>query len=227
MTKKKYIILFIIITILLIIGLGLVGGNKKEEVQENTENFSGNYKISEDMMTLSMPRTENLKIERLILSSPDFLNLESIPSEYTCDGENINPNLEISGVNVEKAKSLVLIMDDPDASDGVWDHWIKFNISAETRNINAGEIIEGIAGEGTGGNLEYTGPCPPEGKHNYIFKLYVLDIELTLPEGSSKAEVEEAMMGHTVQSAELVGVYERVVDLVGEKEDEEEPTVEE
>ncbi|MBU1046652.1 YbhB/YbcL family Raf kinase inhibitor-like protein [Patescibacteria group bacterium] len=170
----------------------------------------------EEPIQASFARESSLKIGRLTLFSPDFQNLELIPAKFTCDGDNINPNLEISGVD-EKAKSLVLIMDDPDAPNGTWDHWIKFNIPANTRNINAGEELKGISGKGTGGNLDYAGPCPPNGKHNYIFKLYALDTELTLSEGSSKSDVEKAMEGHILQQVELIGVYQRKLDLVEEK----------
>jgi Raf kinase inhibitor-like YbhB/YbcL family protein len=109
-----------------------------------------------------------------------------------------------------EAKSLVLVMDDLDASDGVWDHWIKFNIPVTTKEINEGEEPEGISGKGTGENLDYFGPCPPENEHRYVFKLYSLDTELTLPEGSTKVEVEEEMVGHILQEVELVGKYKRM-----------------
>ena len=101
-------------------------------------------------------------------------------------------------------------MDDLDAEIGVWTHWIKFNIPVTTQEVKEGEEPEGISGEGTGGGLEYFGPCPPENEHRYIFKLYSLDTELTLPEGSTKEEVEEAMEGHILQTTELVGKYKRI-----------------
>ena len=143
--------------------------------------------------------------------------MESIPSKFTCDGENINPNLEISGVD-KNAKSLVLIMDDLKAQGGVWNNWIKFNIPVTTRQIIAGEGVVGISGRGTGGNLGYSGPCPEEGKHQYSFKLFVLDIELTLPEGSTKIDVEKAVDGHVIQTVELIGAYERKIKLIKEED---------
>ncbi|MCK5286024.1 MAG: YbhB/YbcL family Raf kinase inhibitor-like protein [Candidatus Pacebacteria bacterium] len=161
---------------------------------------------------------DSLKISKLTLFSPDFQNLESIPSKFTCDGDDVNPNLEISGV-AEEAKSLILIMEDLDAPDETWDHWIKFNIPVDTRNINEGEEIQGISGEGTGGSLDYAGPCPPEGKHRYVFKLYSIDVELVLAEGSSKVEVKEAIEGHILQEAELTGVYQREEEIKIPSED--------
>jgi Raf kinase inhibitor-like YbhB/YbcL family protein len=142
------------------------------------------------------------------LTSSVFENNKSIPSKYTCDGENINPPLEISEVP-EGSQSLVLIMDDPDAPAGTWDHWIVFNIPSDVSNIAEGEEPAGIHGKGTSNNLNYNGPCPPDKEHRYFFKLYALDAELNLPEGSSKREVEEAMQGHILDQARLIGLYDR------------------
>ncbi|MBU4536417.1 YbhB/YbcL family Raf kinase inhibitor-like protein [Patescibacteria group bacterium] len=193
--KKKYIILFSIIIILLITTFIINNRSNKDS-------------IILDASQKGLSKEVNLKISSLTLFSSDFQNFELIPSKFTCDGDNVNPNLEISGVN-ENAKSLVLIMDDPNALNGTWDHWIKFNIPVNTRNIISGEKILGVSGKGTGGTLDYVGPCPPNGKHSYTFKLYSLDTELILAEGSSKVQVEKAMKEHILQQVELVGVYER------------------
>ena len=145
------------------------------------------------------------------LTSPHFDVNGEIPSRYTCDGTNINPTLHIEGVPI-KAKSLVLIMDDPDAvpvAGKVWDHWIVFNVPPETKTIAEGKEPIGTHGVGTGGNLEYAGPCPPDRKHRYYFKLYALDVVLGLEEGAMKVEVEKAMQGHILDKVELVGRYER------------------
>ena len=178
---NKYIIALIILLLLAIFVPLFISNN--------------NYKIMEEK-------------ENLILKSSAFENMGQIPSKYTCDEENRNPVFEISGVNAE-AKSLVLIMDDPDAPTGTWDHWVKFNIPPTVSGIDEGIEPEGISGKGTSGNFEYKGPCPPDREHRYFFKLYSLDSELNLPEGSSKREVEDAMEGHVLQSTELVGLYER------------------
>jgi len=148
----------------------------------------------------------------LKLTSSKFNNNESIPSEYTCDGSDINPPLKISGMP-ENAKSLTLIMDDPDVpkhlrEDGMWDHWIKFNIPPNTTTINENEEPDGISGLGT--SIKYHGPCPPDRQHRYFFKLYALDTILNLDEGVSKQEVEEAMKGHIIEQAELIALYKRI-----------------
>lgn len=147
------------------------------------------------------------------LTSPQFENNGRIPSKYTCEGEDINPPLAISDIPAG-AKSLVLIMDDPDIpvpvrGENVWDHWIKFNIPPTTTTIAEGEEPEGVSGQGTSGNLKYHGPCPPDREHRYFFKLYALDTELGLPEGANKKEVEEALRGHVIADATLIGLYEK------------------
>ena len=151
---------------------------------------------------------QNKPMDTLKLTSSAFGNNGEIPSQYTCDGEGINPAFEISGVDAN-AKSLVLIMDDPDAPSGTWDHWVKFNISTSTTKIKEASEPDGVSGVGTSGNKDYLGPCPPDREHRYFFKLFSLDTELELGEGATKKEVESAMEGHILQKAELIGRYER------------------
>ncbi len=151
------------------------------------------------------------------ITSSAFEHNTSIPSKYTCDGDRpTNPPLSISGVP-EEAKSLALIMDDPDVPkqlrpDGVFDHWVLFNIPVETREIPEGTSA-GTPGANTGGGNAYTGPCPPPqfepAEHRYIFKLYALDIELDVGPGAEKRKVIEAMQGHILAEAELIGKYKR------------------
>lgn len=150
-------------------------------------------------------------MDNLTLTSPEFDNETEIPSKFTCDGDNINPPLKISGVP-EDAMSLVLIVDDPDALEPagkVWDHWVVWNIPPETKEIMAAEDPNGIHGTNSSGNNEYEGPCPPDGEHTYHFKLYALDSKLELPMGSEKSTVENAMEGHIIDQAELLGRYSR------------------
>ncbi|OGI70681.1 hypothetical protein A3A09_01815 [Candidatus Nomurabacteria bacterium RIFCSPLOWO2_01_FULL_42_20] len=142
------------------------------------------------------------------IESTAFQNNQSIPSLYTCDGANINPPLTFSDIPAG-AKSLALIMDDPDAPMGTWDHWIIFNIPPETKEIKEGLVPEGVLGVTSFRKTGYGGPCPPDREHRYFFKLYALDTILNLPEGSSKKEVEVAMSGHIIAQAELVGKYNR------------------
>jgi Raf kinase inhibitor-like YbhB/YbcL family protein len=148
------------------------------------------------------------------ISSPAFGNGEKIPSKYTCDGQNINPPLEISQVP-EGAKSLVLIMEDPDVpknlrKDGMWDHWVVFDMPADLRNIAEADT-PGIEGIGTNGKPGYMGPCPPDREHRYFFKLFALDTaSLALDASATKADVRRAMTDHLIAQTELMGRYERV-----------------
>ena len=153
----------------------------------------------------------------LILTSLTFIANESIPSKYTCDEDrSLSPPLSIAGVPAG-AKSLALIMDDPDVPkqlrpDGVFDHWTLFNIPAGTREIPEGGSV-GIAGANGAGNNAYTGPCPPPqyepSEHRYVFTLYALDSLLALPAGASKKEVKAAMQGHILDQTQLTGKYKR------------------
>ncbi|MCD4760498.1 YbhB/YbcL family Raf kinase inhibitor-like protein [bacterium] len=145
-----------------------------------------------------------------ILSSA-FADGQAMDSKYTCDGLDISPPFTISDVPVE-AKSLVLIMDDTDAikpAGKVWDHWIVFNIPPDTTEIPEGQEPAGVHGLGTSDNLEYHGPCPPDGEHAYIFKFYALDTMLGLQADATKPEIERTMKGHIIAQTKLVGKYNR------------------
>ena len=140
--------------------------------------------------------------------SPAFFDDEKMPSVYTCDGKNVNPPLQIDGVD-PKAKSLVLIIDDPDAPAGTWVHWVVFNIPPQASYIAEDQVPQGVLGINSWGETKYNGPCPPFGEHRYFFKLYVLDVVLDLPKGASKHEVEKSMIGHVIDRAEFIGRYSR------------------
>ena len=142
------------------------------------------------------------------LTSPAFANNGAIPSEYTCDSSDVSPPLAISDVPAS-AKTLALIMDDPDAPVGTWDHWIVFNIPTSTKQIQKGTEPQGTAGKNSWGRTGYGGPCPPSGTHRYFFKLYALDTTLNLPQGSTKKDLERAMQGHILAQSELMGTYKR------------------
>jgi Raf kinase inhibitor-like YbhB/YbcL family protein len=140
---------------------------------------------------------------------------QTIPDKYTCEGENVSPPLKFLQVP-QKAKSFVLIMDDPDAPGGTFVHWVVWNIPSELTILSEGapELKRATPPPGNGINgfrkTYYQGPCPPAGKpHHYHFKLYALDTQISLPEGAAKQDVEKAMKGHIVDQAELVGIYER------------------
>jgi len=100
-------------------------------------------------------------------------------------------------------------MDDPDAPVGTWDHWIVFNIPPSAKEIAKGTEPKGTAGKNSWGRTGYGGPCPPSGTHRYFFKLYALDTQLNLPEGSAKKDLEKAMQGHILEKVELMGNYKR------------------
>ncbi len=143
-----------------------------------------------------------------IISSA-FQHNQSIPSKYTCDGENVNPPLSFSDIP-ENAKSLVLIVDDPDAPTGTFVHWTVFNISPSVQNVNEHSVPQGgVEGMTDFGKPGYGGACPPTGTHRYFFKLYALDAILNLSSTADKKAIEQAMQGRILASAELIGLYKR------------------
>lgn len=150
----------------------------------------------------------------MIIQSKVFEHQKPIPIRYTCEGEDLSPPLAFSGIP-KAAKSLVLIVDDPDAPMGTFDHWIVWNIPPTLTGISEGakELFENnkvLQGRNGYGNNFYGGPCPPPGKpHRYFFKLYALDTLINLKEGVSKSEVEKAMKGHILEQAEVIGTYQR------------------
>jgi Raf kinase inhibitor-like YbhB/YbcL family protein len=152
------------------------------------------------------------------LSSPSFASMGSIPAKYTCEGGDVSPPLTWTGVP-PSAKSLVVIVDDPDAPDPaaprmIWVHWVVYNLPATTTSLTEGQSGTSLP-QGAKFGLNdwkkpsYGGPCPPVGRHRYFFKLYALDVTLADLGRPSKREVEKAMQGHVVGSAELVGTYEK------------------
>lgn len=156
--------------------------------------------------------TPNVNISMQI-TSPSFDNGMAIPEKYTCDGENINPPLEFHDVP-DEADSLVLIVDDPDVppevrEDRLWVHWTVFNIPPETLEVDEGSVVDGGIEAATTSGSGYSGPCPPDKEHRYFFKLYALDMSLNLDEEATKDDIEEAMEGHILEKAELMGTYER------------------
>jgi Raf kinase inhibitor-like YbhB/YbcL family protein len=151
------------------------------------------------------------------LSTPAFDEGEMIPPRYTCDGVDVNPELNITGVPAD-AETLVLLVDDPDIPEfaaekigkPVWDHWVLFNIDPEIDTIEEDnappDTVEGV---NSTGEVGYQGPCPPDGEHRYFFKLYALDTAINLGQGCTKQDVEHAMNSHILEETELVGRYNR------------------
>ncbi len=143
---------------------------------------------------------------KMKITSPEFEHNGLIPEKFTPQGADVNPALIIAGIP-EGAKSLALIVDDPDAPMGTWVHWVVFNIPLMSRIEE--DSIPGKQGVNDFGRKDYGGPCPPSGTHRYFFKIYALDKELDLKEGISKKELERAMQGHVLENAELIGRYKR------------------
>ena len=157
------------------------------------------------------PKQDKAEIK---LTSTAFKDGESIPRPYTCDGVNISPPLEWSGVP-GTAKTIAIVCDDPDAPGGTWVHWVLYNLRAENiglvENLPATENLKvgGIQGKNNFEKVGYDGPCPPSGTHRYFFRVYALDSELPLKAGATKAELMKAMEGHVLEQGQLMGTYRR------------------
>ena len=179
---------------------GALSGGLLIFVTDSPESQLAGASIGKNNMTLS-------------ITSSAFESEGKIPSRYTCDDANVNPPLSISNVP-DGAKSLVLIVEDPDVPtsirpDGMWDHWLVFNIPPTTKVILEGVEPSGIAGIGTGGSRGYHGPCPPDREHRYFFKLFALDTTLDLKEGATKQQILNAIHGRVLAETELIGKYAR------------------
>jgi Raf kinase inhibitor-like YbhB/YbcL family protein len=143
----------------------------------------------------------------MTISSPAFAEGKPIPAKYAYKGQNISPELRIGNVPAN-AKSLALIVDDPDAPMGLWTHWLVWNLPANTTSIPEGKLPpDAREGKNSFGNVRYDGPAPPFGTHRYFFHLYALDTRLALPPGSDRAALLAAMQGHVVGSGETFRVY--------------------
>lgn len=149
----------------------------------------------------------------MTLHSSAFANNQPLPADYTCDGSGVNPPLEFSAVP-KNAKSLALIVEDQDVpksirTDGLWYHWLVWDMPAGTTGIDSGEEAPGIVGKNTSGTFAYTPPCPPDREHRYIFTLYALDTMLNLEASTTKDDLQKAMKGHILEQSELIGLYNR------------------
>jgi len=156
---------------------------------------------------LTLQAAEATKPATLKLASSAFAQGGPIPVTYTCDGSDLSPPLRISGVPAS-TRSLALIVDDPDAPAGVWVHWVLWNIPAVTGRVERGTTPAGAKqGRNDWQRTGYRGPCPPSGTHRYYFRLYALSERLNLAGGASRADLDAAMQGKILDSAELVGTY--------------------
>jgi Raf kinase inhibitor-like YbhB/YbcL family protein len=158
--------------------------------------------------------TPNEDKPEIKLTSTAFKEGQPIPRTYTCDGVNVSPPLEWSGVP-KTAKTVAIICDDTDAPAGTWAHWVLYNLPADNiglvENLPASEklVAGGFQGMNDFPKIGYGGPCPPSGTHHYYFKIYALDSELPLPAGATKAETMKAMEGHIILQGQLMGTYSR------------------
>jgi Raf kinase inhibitor-like YbhB/YbcL family protein len=161
------------------------------------------------VVALVFPWGEAAGAEEMGITSPAFEHKGSIPVKYTCDGKDVSPPLEIENVP-SGARSLAVIVDDPDAPSGMWVHWVVWNISPETRRIQESSLPGGAKqGVTDFRKRSYGGPCPPSGVHRYFFRLYALDKELDLGGSARKRDLLRAMEGHVLMEAEVMGRYKR------------------
>lgn len=143
------------------------------------------------------------------VTSPAFSMNQPIPAQFSCDGQDVNPPLAFDAVPPE-AKSLALVVDDPDAPAKVWVHWTVWNIDPKTREIPQDSVPKNaMQGLNDFGTNHWGGPCPPGGTHRYRFKLFALGAALKLPEGAREPELVKAMDGKVLARAELIGTYTR------------------
>ncbi len=171
-------------------------GDKRAEI-------GGQEAIAESSQDDVMPQIK--------LTSSAFIHEGMIPARYTCDGDDISP--EIAWSNYPKGtKSMALICDDPDAPGGTWVHWVAYNIPPADSSLSAkmlADCEQCLQGRNSWGNNSYGGPCPPGGTHRYFFKIYALDTMLDLEAGATKEKLLEAIEGHVLGMGELMGRYQR------------------
>ena len=169
-----------------------------------------------DELALQSAMATSTQALTLSLSSSAFESGDTMPSEYTCDADEVSPPLSVAGAP-EGTRSFVLVMEDPDVPkivkpDGVFLHWLVFNIPSEMQEVPEGGMV-GVSGHNGMGKEGYIGPCPPPqyepSEHRYFFKLYALDSMLGLSAGATKEEVMQAMQGHILGETELMGRYKR------------------
>ncbi|HVZ98526.1 MAG TPA: YbhB/YbcL family Raf kinase inhibitor-like protein [Chitinophagaceae bacterium] len=149
---------------------------------------------------------KEVRYKVLSVSSDAFRHNGFIPEKFTCDGINVNPPLDIQHIPPE-AKSLAVIVEDPDAPSGTWIHWVMWNVPV-THSIKENEA-RGIQGINDFKKNSYGGPCPPAGTHRYFFKVYALDCLLNLRGDTQKKQLEKAMSDHIIAFGELIGLYKR------------------
>jgi Raf kinase inhibitor-like YbhB/YbcL family protein len=155
------------------------------------------------------PAVDTSNAVQFKLSSPAFQDSGLIPQKFTCQGDNVSPELNWSEARAD-TKSFALIMDDPDAPGGTFTHWVLFDIPAATKQLAESQPPIGVGGNNGLSQTGYMGPCPPSGIHRYYFRLYALDVpSLNLKEGASRGDVEAALKNHVIGTADAMGRYEQ------------------
>lgn len=190
----------------IVVGLFLVAGGlllfQKSGLRQKPEG-----EVSSPELEKTSEKQREMKIQ-----SSAFENNGSIPSKYTCDGEEVNPPLEIKGIPAE-TESLALVVDDPDAPADTWTHWTVWNMGSGTERVEEDSVPpSGVEGKTDFGEPGYGGPCPPGGSHRYRFRIYALDSRLSLDSSAGRKELEEAMEDRIFDQALLTGIYERQDD---------------
>lgn len=185
-----------IVLIFLLVGMLLISGCIQNNNERNTTKESPDTGKGD----------ENVDIQNIKVFSSAFEANRTIPRKYTCDGENLNPPLELEGIP-EEAESLVLIIDDPDAPMKIFTHWIVWNIEPVAKIEE--DSIPGVEGINDFRKIGYGGPCPSSGTHRYFFRVYALDRKLELKAGAGRKELESEMIGHIIAEGELIGKYSR------------------
>jgi len=161
----------------------------------------------------SKPSGES-KMEKITVTSSAFEQGQTIPSKYTCDGEDISPPLAFEGIP-EGTKSIALISDDPDAPMGTWVHWVLYNLPGDTRELPEAMPKDATLPNGAKQGLTdfgvpgYGGPCPPSGIHRYFFKVYALDTVSEIDGFADKKKLLSVMEGHIIGEGQLMGKYKR------------------
>jgi len=149
---------------------------------------------------------EKQKLKTLVVRSVAFGHNGNIPLQYTCEGENINPPIEISNVPAE-TETLALIMDDPDAPRGIFVHWLLWGLAPHSTIVE--KTNQGVSGTNSFGKIGYGGPCPPSGTHRYYFRVFALDNSPDLEPRADKDTLLDAMRGHIIAKGELMGLYSK------------------
>lgn len=205
-------ILILIMGFIVLSGAGYFVFTKTKEVPAPTPPVAKNI-APLDPIKKEIPPTTKPQTMPLSITSTAFSVNGMIPARFTCDDKNISPELIFRDIPAG-TQSLALTLEDPDVpytvrADGMWNHWVVWNMPPTTTRLGEGATPPGVLGKGTNGKASYLGPCPPDREHRYFFTLYALDATLSLPRGATKEELLQALAPHLIEKATLVGLYNR------------------